>query len=113
MAEYKCNLSPEDGANIYYRGRWEYCPEYNRGDVTLCDGVLYLCIEAHAGKDPKIAENRKYWQAFGYSDSPVKPEGKIVLDGGFSTTSASDRYACDYFGADGGSSNSRVNIPLI
>ncbi|MBQ7192913.1 MAG: hypothetical protein IJR98_00905 [Synergistaceae bacterium] len=114
MSEYMCNLQAHtDRVIMSYYGCWEFCTEYKRGDVVWCEGSPYLCDIPHAGKDPKEAANRKYWLTFGYSEPPAKPDGRIILDGGFASTSMPDEYTQGFYGTDGGSSNGRVHIPLV
>lgn len=101
-----CSLpDPSKCGNMYFMGAWEFCPEYRVGDVVLHNGVLYLCIKPHAGKAPK--DNNNYWQPFGFGQPPAPPpSGRIILDGGYATTSYDDE-------VDGGSSSDRIYKPLI
>lgn len=115
---YSCNINtdPNAAGNMYFRGTWEYCPEYKTGDVVLHNGVMYLCIKHHAGKEPALTGNAEYWHKIASSSSgePEKPS-RVILDGGFASTSAGDTYQqTDLAGRiDGGSSSSRVTVPLI
>ena len=106
-----CRISdPSKCGNVYYKGEWDYCPEYNIGDLVMCNSLLYLCLEHNAGKDPN--GNKDYWHCIsgGANPDPV-PIGRIILDGGFSSTPENDY--TDLSNIDGGGSNGRIFKPLI
>ena len=106
-----CSLpNPDKCGNMYFRSTWEFCPEYKVGDVVLHNGALYLALRDHAGKDPK--DNPDYWQCFGMGRPPEPvPMGRIILDGGYASTSAEEIY--DGRTVDGGTSSDRIYKPLL
>lgn len=105
------NLHPGKTGNMYYRGDWEYNPEYDTGDVVLRQGLLYMALKHHAGKDPVEEAGREYWERLGKdAPPPIEPERRIVISGGHASASTEERYMGTL---EAGSSNSRVHIPLI
>jgi len=115
---YACNLNIDGNTagNMYFRGNWQFCPEYKAGDVVLHNGVMYLCKLPHAGKEPSLEENAGYW----YKITPQDTEEdttitRRILDGGFATTLANDSYEdTDLVNEiNGGSASDRVTVPLI
>ena len=115
---YSCNINvdPDSVGNMYFRGAWQFCPEYKTGDVVMHNGTVYLCIKPHAGKDPTETGNSGYWYglAGGTSDDTQTTTYK-TLDGGYATTSEPDTHVQSTMASavDGGSSNGRVHMPLI
>ena len=110
---YFCSINTDSSktGNMYYRGTWEFCPEYKTGDVVLHDNVMYLCIKPSAGKEPSKEENTDYWYAVNdTSKDNLGGSLRRILDGGFASTSGDDQY--DYT-IDGGTSSERVHMPLI
>ena len=115
---YSCNINtdPDSSGNMYYRGAWQFCPEYKTGDVVLHNGVLYLCVKPHAGKDPIDTGNREYWAGMSGSQQEESETATFkTLDGGFATTNIPDSHVqtTQATAIDGGSSNGRVHMPLI
>ena len=115
---YSCNINtaPDASGNMYFRGVWEFCPEYKTGEIVLYNGDMYMCTKPHAGKDPKENIANGYW----YKVTPQvsddsEPVTRRVIDGGFATTRTNDSYeATDLANVlDGGFAGSRVHIPLI
>ena len=78
-----CSL-PNSGnsGNMYFRGQWEFCTEYKIGDVVLKNGVLYMALEASAGKYPEI--DTTYWRAINLTTT-APTEDHNIIDGGYST----------------------------
>ena len=107
---------PDKVGNMYFRSDWEFCPEYKTGDVVSHNGILYLCIKPHAGQDPLADTKKEYWLSFGsvVSEQDTKVTRK-VLDGGYASTLSDDNYTqTDQQGLiDGGSSSSRIHMPLL
>ena len=100
-----CRISdPSKCGNVYYKGEWDYCPEYNIGDLVMCNSLLYLCLEHNAGKDPN--GNKDYWHCIsgGANPDPV-PIGRIILDGGFSYLQYSTRFCKDFAFREGSTEN--------
>ena len=92
---------------MYFRGEWEYNPEYKTGDVVSYNGKMYICRKHHASQPPDEEEKAEYWQRLGV-DMPKPPEtGRVMLCGGFASTPEDD-----YIYLPGGTSSERVNIPL-
>ena len=115
---YSCNLNldPNASGNMYFRGEWEYCPEYKTGDVVLQNGVMYLCRKPHAGQDPSEDSKGEYWHAITPQISEESTtEGRKILDGGYATTGTNDSYEDTDLAntLDGGFASSRIYIPLI
>lgn len=115
---YSCNINtdPDSVGNMYYRGAWEFCPEYKTGDVVMHNGTVYLCIKPNAGKDPAATENSVYWYGMaGNSSSEPEKTTYKTLDGGYASTSEPESYVQSTMAdaIDGGSSNGRVHMPLI
>jgi len=52
----------EKTGNMFYRGDWKVCCEYNVGDVVQRAGALYMAMEQSAGMDPLDPLNAKYWK---------------------------------------------------
>lgn len=52
----------EKKGNMFYRGDWKVCCEYNIGDVVQRAGALYMAMEQSAGMDPLDPLNAKYWK---------------------------------------------------
>ena len=106
-----CRITdPNKCGNVYYKGEWDYCPEYNVGDLVMSNSLLYLCLEHNAGKEPK--DNKNYWYCISGGITPTpEPTGRIILDGGYSSTPESDYI--DISDINGGSSSGRVYKPLI
>ncbi len=48
--------------NMFWRGDWKLCFEYNSGDVVQRSGTLYMALEQSAGMDPLDPLNGKYWK---------------------------------------------------
>ncbi len=75
------NLLPDNAGNMFFRGEWNYNPEYNTGDVVICRGKLYLARKHHAGKDPST--NPKCWKRIGVDMPEKHPQpDRIALYGG-------------------------------
>ena len=110
------NVDPDSVGNMYFRGAWQFCPEYKTGDVVKHNEVVYLCVKPHAGKDPAETENSGYWCRLsgGTSDDTETTTFK-TLDGGYASTSVPDSYVQSTMSSmiDGGSSNGRVHMPLV
>jgi len=116
---YTCNINsdPNASGNMYFRGKWEFCPEYKTGDVVLHNEVMYLCVTPHAGKEPSLKDSAEYW----YEIKPQSTEEdsttitREVIDGGFASTASNDSYNEDYLVnvIDGGTSSERVIVPLV
>ena len=100
---------PKKCGNMYFRSLWDFCTEYKVGDVVLHNGVLYLALVSHAGKDPK--DNPEVWHCISGFKPPEPPSGRVILDGGYATTSSEESYYPRP--VDGGGAGDRVNIPLI
>ena len=118
MAVNSCsiNLDPDASGNMYYRGMWEFCPEYKTGDVVIHNSIMYLCKKPHAGKEPSEKDNAEYWHKI--TPQAPKDDNKIirrVLDGGFATTLSNDVYRETELidEINGGSSSDRITVPLI
>ncbi len=115
---YLCNINtdPYSVGNMYFRGDWQFCPEYKTGDAVLHNGLMYLCIKPHAGKEPALKESAGYW----YVITPVNTEESTtvtrkIMDGGFASTLSNDSYE-DADPADeinGGSASDRIHMSLI
>ena len=109
-----CSFPPPEGGNMYFRGAWEFCPEYDIGDVVICSGAMYVALKHHAGHDPTDKDNKEYWLKIG-NEPPPPPRGRRVIDGGFATTMQNDTYSArepvDVI--DAGGASDRVNVPLI
>ena len=115
---YSCNINidPDSVGNMYYRGEWQFCPEYKTGDVVKHNEVLYLCVKPNAGKDPIEKGNSEYWYGLaGISSESDTTTTRKILDGGYATTSGTDSYAQSTMASanDGGSASGRVHMPLI
>ena len=115
---YSCNINvdPDSVGNMYFRGTWQYCPEYKTGDVVVHNGVVYLCVKPHAGKDPIETESKEYWLVLsGGTSEESETTSYKILDGGYATTSQPDNYVQSTMATaiDGGSSNGRVHMPLV
>ena len=115
---YSCNINidPDGVGNMYFRGMWQFCPEYKTGDVVVHNGVVYMCVKPHAGKDPIESESKEYWLTLsGGSSEESETTSYKILDGGYATTSGTDSYAQSTMATavDGGSSNGRVHMPLV
>ena len=115
---YSCSINPDPNAsgNMYFRGTWEYCPEYKTGDVVLHNEVMYLCTRPHAGKEPALKESAGYWHKITPQDSEGSESSrKVILDGGFASTLANDNYEQTDLAntINGGSASERVYIPLV
>lgn len=110
MSGEVCSIpNPESVGNMYYRGEWEFCPEYRVGDVVLCNGALYLAKKPHAGRDPTDKGNADYWQGLG-NGSSGQSRSQRVIDGGYASTGSGESYAGRI---DGGNAGGRVHVPLI
>ena len=115
---YSCSINPDPTAvgNMYYRGTWEYCPEYKTGDVVLHNGVMYLCTKPHAGKEPALKDSADYWHTITPSNTEESTTiTRKVMDGGFASTLSKDSYEdTDLVDEiNGGSASDRVFMPLI
>lgn len=114
---YSCNINtnPDGAGNMYYRGMWQFCPEYKTGDVVMHNGVLYLCVKPHAGKDPLETESRDYWVGMSGSQSESETVTFKTLDGGYASTSEPDSHVqtTQATAIDGGSSSGRRYMPLV
>ena len=115
---YSCNINvdPDSVGNMYFMGTWQYCPEYKTGDVVVHNGIAYLCVKSHAGKDPIETESREYWLALsGGTSGESETASYKTLDGGYASTSEPDNYVQSTMATaiNGGSSNGRVHMPLI
>ena len=115
---YSCNINvdPDSVGNVYFRGEWQFCPEYKTGDVVMHNGTVYLCIKPHAGKDPVENGSSEYWYGFsGNTSSDTSTTSYKTLDGGYASTSEPESYVQTTMASmiDGGSSNGRVHMPLI
>ena len=51
-------------AHMHWCEDWEFCTEYERGDVVRRGGLLWLCLQQNAGNDPRDEFNRNYWMPF-------------------------------------------------
>ncbi len=115
---YACNINtnPDAMGNMYFRGLWEYCPEYRTGDVVLHNGVMYLCIKPHAGHEPTDKDSADWWHKITpQTEDDAGTVTRKVLDGGFATTLANDSYE-DTEPVDevnGGTSSDKIYMPLI
>ena len=110
---YSCNINADSNVkgNMYFKGEWQFCPEYKVGDVVLHDGVMYLCKLSHAGHDPSLEESADYWYAVNDTSQDTSTGSvRRILDGGFASTSGDDKYDGTI---DGGTSSDRVHIPLV
>ena len=115
MAE-ACSFNPENKrGNMYFKGVWEFCPEYDPGDVVLWNGSLYMALEHQAGNDPSKKENRKYWQPLGISCNDEGHYGVEDIDGGYASTDDPDVFDDDDLVdvLDGGGASDIQNIPLV
>ncbi len=117
-SSYSCtiNSDPNASGNMYFRGTWEFCPEYRTGDVVIHNGVMYLCRSPHAGYEPSLEESAEYWHTI----TPQNTEEdttitRNILDGGYATTLSNDSYQeTDLVNEiNGGSASDRVIVPLI
>ena len=54
-----------DSGNMFFRGKWEFCEEYEPGDVVARANVTYVAIKRSAGYDPIISSSAEYWMALG------------------------------------------------
>lgn len=118
MANYQCNINtnPDAVGNMYFRGKWEYCPEYRTGDVVLHNEVMYLCISPHAGKEPSLSESAEYWHKITpENEDDSSTVTRKILDGGFASTLANDSYEeTDLVDEiNGGGASDRIYMPLI
>lgn len=52
----------EKKGNMFYRGDWKVCCEYDVGDVVQRAGALYMAMDQSAGMDPMDPLNGKYWK---------------------------------------------------
>ena len=84
------NLNSQ-GGNMYFRGDWEFCPEYRSGDVVIFRGNLYLALKASAGKDPTI--NTEYWRLMNITPPTPPPTDRTIIDGGYATELNHEKYA--------------------
>lgn len=111
-----CTYNPDNTrGNMYFKGEWEFCPEYDPGDVVLWDASLYMSLEHHAGKDPSKKDNREYWQPLGTCGCDDEHYGIEDIDGGYASTTDPDVFEDDDDLAntlDGGSSSERQYVPL-
>ena len=110
---YSCSINTEPNAtgNMYFKGEWQFCPEYRTGDVVIHNGVMYLCKQPHAGQEPSLEESADYWYAVNDTSTDTSAGSlRRILDGGFASTSGDDKYDATI---DGGTSSERVHIPLI
>ncbi len=115
---YSCNINtdPDSVGNMYFRGAWQFCPEYKTGDVVMHNEKVYLCVKPHAGKDPLEESSKKYWLGLsGNSQQESETTTFKTLDGGYATTSEPDSHVqtTQATAIDGGSSNGRRYMPLI
>lgn len=115
---YSCNinLNPDSTGNMYYRGSWQFCPEYKTGDVVEHNGYVFLCVKPHAGKDPLENESSEYWIALsGMTSQESETTTFKTLDGGYATTSEPDSHVqtTQATAIDGGSSSGRRYMPLV
>lgn len=102
------NLNPDASGNMYFRGEWEYNPEYKTGDVVAYNGKFYIARKHHASKPPDEKESAEYWQRLGVDmPPPPEPRGRIMLCGGFASTPEDD-----YIYLNGGNASERIHIPL-
>lgn len=86
-----CSFNPNGlSGNMYFRGDWEFCPEYKVGDVVQFNGTLYLAMKPSAGKDPQM--NKEYWRIFDMKP-PAPPSERNIIDGGYATELSSKRYS--------------------
>lgn len=78
-----CNLTNSGSSgNMYFRGEWEFCPEYKVGDVVLYGGILYMAKQHNAGKYPEV--DTDYWKAITATSSSSTEEPKVA-DNGYSS----------------------------
>ncbi|MBQ7263780.1 MAG: exo-alpha-sialidase [Synergistaceae bacterium] len=75
---------PNKTGNMYWRGDWDFCPEFMPGDVVRRNGGFYLALKQNAGLDPIDPLNAAYWQTLGGPLPPVVTEHKDLggLQGG-------------------------------
>ena len=112
--KYSCSINTDMNAtgNMYFKGTWEYCPEYRTGDVVLHNDRMYMCTKPHAGKEPELDGSANYWYSMTPESSSESSAGSMrrILDGGFASTSGDDKYDGTI---DGGTSSGRLHIPLV
>lgn len=65
---------PKPIGNMFWFADWELCREYDPGDVVERAGVLFLCLEENAGRDPADPFHRNFWRPFGDGGGYVNPE---------------------------------------
>ena len=67
--------------NMYFRGDFSLCQNYEAGDVVRHQGALYLAEEQSAGKDPLDPANVRYWRLISPSgdDGGWDPEEMYYL----------------------------------
>ena len=106
--DYTLNLNPDASGNMYFRGEWEYNPEYNTGDVVSYKGKMYICRKHHASKPPDENANVEYWQRLGVDLPKPKALGRIMLCGGFASTPEED-YTTEILCGD---ASERDHVPL-
>lgn len=61
--------------NMFSRGKWEYCKEYDPGDVVKRAGMFFLCINECAGYDPISPTSENFWEALGDGGSGLPGGG--------------------------------------
>ena len=115
---YSCNINTDPNAvgNMYFRGKWEFCPEYRTGDVVLHNEVMYLCTKPHAGKEPAVKESADYWHMITPNNTEESSSiTRKIIDGGFASTLSNDSYeeTDPVEEINGGSASDRVYMPLI
>ena len=117
-ANYSCSINPDPDAsgNMYYRGIWEFCPEYRTGDVVQHNSIMYLCKKPHVGKEPSEKDNAEYWLKI--TPQPKQEGERIcrrIIDGGFASTRSNDSFQeTDLIDEiNGGSASERITVPLI
>lgn len=69
MAEVK-----EKTGNMYYKGTWRYCADYQPGDVVVHGGDMYIALEQSAGMYPDDPLNSKYWRLMFANIGPAVTE---------------------------------------
>ena len=57
-------MSIYEPGNMYFRGPWKYCENYDPGDVVKRAGAFFLCLRQNAGNDPIEVVSENYWEHF-------------------------------------------------
>lgn len=71
---------PDPVGNVFYRGKWEYCAEYETGDTVVRAGKFYMCLLDCAGHDPVDPFNRNFWKPYSGDDCiPDAPDEDLYV----------------------------------